>query len=64
MLVFGDLRIVELGSYDGFLGNFAMQPGNLIEHLGNLEIELGNFIEHLDNLEMELGNLDDLIVDW
>ena len=41
MLVFGDLRIVELGSYDGTLGKFTM-------HLGNL-MELDYLIEHLGN---------------
>ena len=54
----GDLSIVELSSYDWSLGNFSMQPGNLIENLRNLEMELGNLIEHLGNLEMELGNLE------
>ena len=61
--MFGDLSIVELSSYDGSLGNFAMYPGNLIENLGNLEMELGNFIQHLGNLEIDLCNLNDLMVE-
>ena len=61
--MFGDLSIVKLGIYHGSLGNFSMQPGNLIENLRNLEMELGNLIEHLGNLEMELGNLNDLMVE-
>ena len=61
--MFGDLSIIELGSYDGSLGIFAMQPGNFIDHFGNLKMDLGNLIDHLVNLEMYLGNLDDLMVD-
>ena len=61
--MFGDLSIVELGSYDGSLGNFSMQPCNLIENLSNLEMELGNLIQHLGNLEIDLCNLNDLMVE-
>ena len=51
--MFGNFRVVELGSYEGYLGNLAMQLGNLIEHLGNLAMDLGN----LDDLVVKFGNL-------